>query len=124
WTRSPKALPYSVKRFARIWPAFAIVVVAAAFVLGPLVTTLTVREYLVDRGTWSYVAHNLVMLRITFPLPGVFRTLPNQAVNGSLWTLPYEVLAYIGVLLLGLVGLLQKRVAVLALLVAALVVFR
>src|SRR3954470_1147504 len=37
WTTSPKALAYSVKRFARIWPAFAFVVVVAALVLGPIV---------------------------------------------------------------------------------------
>jgi peptidoglycan/LPS O-acetylase OafA/YrhL len=124
WNLSPRAVPYSVKRFARIWPAFVVVVVLAAFVLGPLVTTLSVREYFADPGTWSYVAHNVVMSPIKYRLPGVFETLPHRAVNGSLWTLPYEVLAYVGVLLLGYVGLMKKRAVVLTMFVVALVLFR
>jgi len=124
WTASPRAVPYSVKRVARIWPAFVIVVLAAAFVLGPLVTTLSVRGYFTDPGTWSYVAHTVFMSPVKYRLPGVFETLPHRAVNGSLWTLPYEVLAYIGVLLLGFVGLMNKRVVVLTMFVLGLVLFR
>jgi peptidoglycan/LPS O-acetylase OafA/YrhL len=124
WSVSPRTVPYSVKRVARIWPAFVIVVLAAAFVLGPLVTTLSVRDYFTDPGTWSYVAHNVFMAPIKYRLPGVFDNLPSHAVNGSLWTLPYEVLAYVGVLLLGVVGLMSKRAVVLALFIVALAVFR
>jgi len=124
WTMSPRTVPYAVKRFARIWPAFVVVVLAAALVLGPLVTTLSVRDYFTDRGTWSYVAHNLFMSPIKYRLPGVFETLPHKAVNGSLWTLPYEVLAYVGVLVLGVVGLMRKRVVVLAMFVAVFLLFR
>ena len=124
WTQSPRVVPYAVRRFARIWPGFLIVVLGAAFVLGPIVTTLSVREYVTDRGTWSYVAHNAFMTPIKYRLPGVFEDLPRTAVNGSLWTLPYEVLAYVGVLLLGFVGLMQKRVVVLVMFLVALVVFR
>jgi peptidoglycan/LPS O-acetylase OafA/YrhL len=124
WTASPRAVPYSVKRLARIWPAFVIVVVAAAFVLGPIVTTLSVRAYFTDPGTWTYVAHTVFMSPVKYRLPGVFETLPHHAVNGSLWTLPYEVLAYIGVLVLGLVGLMSKRIVVLGMFVAAFVLFR
>jgi len=100
------------------------VVVLAAFVLGPLVTTLSVRQYFTDPGTWSYVAHNVVMSPIKYRLPGVFETLPHRAVNGSLWTLPYEVLAYVGVLLLGYFGLMKMRPVVLTMFVVALVAFR
>jgi len=124
WSLSPRTVPYAVKRFARIWPAFVFVVLAAAFVLGPLVTTLSVRDYFTDPGTWSYVAHNVFMAPIKYRLPGVFENLPSHAVNGSLWTLPYEVLAYLGVLLLGIVGLMSKRAVVLTMFVVSLVVFR
>jgi peptidoglycan/LPS O-acetylase OafA/YrhL len=124
WVVSPRAVPYSVKRVARIWPAFLVVVLAAAFIVGPLVTTLSIREYFSNRQTWAYVAHNAFMSPIKYRLPGVFTTLPRHAVNGSLWTLPYEVLAYIGVLLLGVIGLMRKRAVVLAMFVVALVVFR
>ena len=124
WSLAPRTVPYSVKRVARIWPAFVVVVLAAAFLLGPLVTTLSVREYFTDPTTWSYVAHNVFMAPIKYRLPGVFEHQPDHAVNGSLWTLPYEVLAYVGVLVLGLVGLMRKRAVVLAMFVVALALFR
>jgi peptidoglycan/LPS O-acetylase OafA/YrhL len=124
WNRTPGTRSFVVKRFARIWPGFAVVVLAAAFILGPLVTTLAVRDYLTSGQTWGYVGHNLFMAPIKFTLPGVFADLPNHAVNGSLWTLPYEVLAYVSVLVLGIIGCLRRRMVVLVVFVAVLLCFR
>ena len=43
-------------------------------------------------------------------LPGVFTTNPyGSAVNGSLWTLPVEVTAYVATLVFGVTGLLARR---------------
>lgn len=43
-------------------------------------------------------------------LPGMFETTPGKsgAINGSLWTLPFEVLCYLGVMAVGLAGLLAR----------------
>ncbi len=122
WVRKPVASSFGVRRFTRIYPAFFVVVVLAAFVLGPVVTSLSLSEYFSGRPL-EYTVHNL-LLDITYTLPGVFDSNPNKAVNGSLWTIPYEVVAYIGVLALGLIGVLNRRVIVVVLFIGALIAFR
>ena len=57
-------------------------------------------------------------------LPGVFTDNPIDSVNGSLWTLTYEVWAYVGVLLLGVCGALRRWWMPALVLVALLGVFR
>ncbi len=71
-----------------------------------------------------YVAQNILMIvqgSTRFDIRGVFEGRPYTAVNGSLWTLPYEVWCYI-ILLLIFVGFrsTQIRIAIYALIVAAL----
>jgi peptidoglycan/LPS O-acetylase OafA/YrhL len=120
WRASSGLWAYSVKRVFRIWPALILAVLGAAYVVGPLVTTLPVREYLRAPGTSAYVKNNITMIPITNTLPGVFTSLPVPAVNGSLWTLPYEVLCYIGAAAAGMLGLLRYRWVVLGLAIASL----
>ncbi|WP_457208664.1 acyltransferase family protein, partial [Nocardioides sp. P5_C9_2] len=71
------------------------VVVLTAYVLGPLVTTLSRDAYLDDPATRLYVTNN-IKLFVQFFLPGVWADLPYPgAVNGSLWTLFVEFLCYL-----------------------------
>jgi len=96
WMSDPHPLRYAVKRFMRIWPPLAAFVLFAAFIAGPIFSTLPVKEYFLSRGYFSYL-YNL-FLYISYALPGVFVNNPYPvAVNGSLWTLPVEALMYIGV---------------------------
>lgn len=105
---STSVLQFLSKRALRIFPALAVVVLLTAFVLGPLVTTLELPDYLRHRATREYLWN--IALWVHFPLPGVFAGLPYpNAVNSSLWTLPVEVVMYVGVALLGLAGLLKRR---------------
>lgn len=61
----------------------------------------------------GYVLRNLSLYFTTYGLPGVFDDLPYpQAINGSLWTLFYEVACYAGVFLLGTVGMLRRPVLI------------
>jgi peptidoglycan/LPS O-acetylase OafA/YrhL len=85
------------KRFVRIWPALTVLLLLTVFILGPLFTSLSASDYFSANGTFSYFYLNLVLLAgIRFDLPGVFTTnLYPGSVNGSLWTLPYEVMLYI-----------------------------
>ena len=108
-------------RALRIFPAFLVVVLIGAFVIGPAVTladhgTLSGYFTLTIDGPFGYVLRNL-----TFPIGlqagihDVFATttpygneIGHSVVNGSLWTLPYEIRAY---LVAGIVVLIGKRFA-------------
>jgi peptidoglycan/LPS O-acetylase OafA/YrhL len=81
----------------------------AAFVVGPLMTSKPLAEYLADVQTYKYLAGiNMVLLPPN--LPGVFTDNPYApVVNGSLWTLWYEVQCYLVVAALGVAGLLKRR---------------
>src|SRR5690606_18042727 len=77
---------YLVSRALRILPALVACVALAVLVLGPLLTTSP--QYWRDPATWDYLWVNGSLWSSRYFLPGVFDTLPNPAVNGSLWTLP------------------------------------
>jgi peptidoglycan/LPS O-acetylase OafA/YrhL len=53
-------------------------------------TTLPLGEYFRDRQFFAYLLNLVAITR--YPLPGVFS---GGAVNGSLWTVPWEVLCYL-----------------------------
>lgn len=110
WIRDPHALRFAVKRVLRLWPPMLTVSLGAALVIGPLVTTLPLGEYFAARDTWGYVINNAGLLTLDYDLPGVFLDNPwSGAVNGSLWTLPMELLAYGGLFVLLLAGAARPR---------------
>lgn len=117
--RTRNAGTFFYNRALRILPGLVLVVLATAFLLGPFVSTLHLREYLSNPRTYAYLT--TVTLRGPDFLPGTFagNVLPSS-VNGSLWTLYYEVLCYILIGFLGVIGLL-KRPVVLGILVLAMV---
>lgn len=93
WERRPHLGRYAQARIVRLVPALAAVVIASAFVLGPLLTTISRREYLVHPQTWQYL--NNILLKPTYSLPGVFvDNYYPHAVNGSLWSIPPQFLTY------------------------------
>jgi len=111
WTLDPSWRDFIRKRVLRIWPGLIVMLLLVAFVMGPLVTNRDALVYLTSASTFGFVLHNVLMSPITLKLPGVFE--PN-GVNASLWTLPYEVLAYITVLIAGLAGVFRRRTVALA----------
>jgi peptidoglycan/LPS O-acetylase OafA/YrhL len=102
-------LAFVEARLLRIFPGLFVAVLFCVFVVGALFTTLTLQEYLVSPGTWSYLQHNLVLINgVQFSLPGVFANNPYPvSVNGSLWTLPIEVMMYFWVAVVGMLSLLR-----------------
>lgn len=109
WGRTSGILEFIRNRFARIWPALTMLTFATVSILGPLVTTLSTREYFYDKMTLEYLVKNLTLVFGTASrLPGVFVGQPAGAVNGSLWTLPQEIYAYIILAAVGLTGLLRR----------------
>jgi peptidoglycan/LPS O-acetylase OafA/YrhL len=122
--RSTGLVAFVRARALRIFPAFAVAVAYAALVLGPLVTNLTLREYLVDGQTWHYVRSTLSLFGRTDHLPGVFLDNPYRvAVNGSLWTIALEVFCYGMLAVAGLLGILRRPRLALAVAIAIVAAF-
>jgi peptidoglycan/LPS O-acetylase OafA/YrhL len=120
WSSGPQMGTFLLKRALRLLPALLLSLMLCAFVLGPLVTTLPLRQYFDDPTTKSFVLNN-ILFQSDYSLPGVFAHLRFPvAVNGSLWTLPIEVKAYVFIAVVGLCGVLTRRPA-LMLVIAVLV---
>jgi peptidoglycan/LPS O-acetylase OafA/YrhL len=106
WTRRPQAIAFVVARSLRIFPGFAVALLFTVM-LGLAVGTLPPSDYLRQPGTWDYFWNNLT-LQTEFYLPGVFEdNIFPRTVNGSIWSLRYEVRAYLVVLGLGVLTLLR-----------------
>lgn len=121
WEHDPNPRDFWAKRALRLLPALAVTAVLTAFVLGPVVTSARPETYFSSWETWLYTPRLVLMVPFGAQLPGVFDdNVYAGAVNGSLWSLPVEVLAYGLVATLGLVGLLAHRWVVTALALASL----
>jgi peptidoglycan/LPS O-acetylase OafA/YrhL len=87
---------YAVARGLRIFPGLIVVLLLTVLVLGPVATDLPLSDYATRMSTWSYFPANISLLRLQYALPGVFRTNAYpDAINGSLWTLSFEVGCYL-----------------------------
>lgn len=103
-------LEYNIARAFRLFPALFVVLVLTVVVLGPLVTKHSLGEYISNGITWSYIPRNLTLISLQYELPGVFSNNPyGGAINGSLWTLFYEVSWYIGVVIIGALGFFRNK---------------
>lgn len=108
--RSRNPADFAVARGLRIFPALIVCVFVTAFVLGPIVSDLSLSQYFASPGLYTYVAKTLSLSTGAAPLPGVFENLPYAGfVNSSLWTLKYEVICYVVLAALGFVGLFEVR---------------
>lgn len=100
---------YVVSRVLRIYPALWISLILVTFVLGSIVTTLPVTEYLAHEDVWAYFKGLAFTYRGGFFLPGVFTQNHNQAVNGSIWSVLLEVWLYIVVAFFYIFGIMRSR---------------
>jgi peptidoglycan/LPS O-acetylase OafA/YrhL len=97
---------FTVARALRIYPGLLWVLVLTAVVLGPAFTKYDLAGYFLDRGTLLYVPKNLMLWPLQYELPGVFdENAYPRAINGSLWSLVYEVACYAMVAIVGMLGL-------------------
>lgn len=113
--RQRSAPRFVALRIARIWPAVAGGSLVTVFIIGPLFTTLPLREYFASGVTWANLDNfSTIVLKEGWIVPGVFehnRFLYD--VCAPLWTLPLEVRCYLIVLVTGVLGLLSNRWGVL-----------
>lgn len=100
-------------RALRLFPVLVVGALLGAFVVGPLQTELPLGAYLANPATWKFVAMNSVPwpLGVCYTLPGVFQHVPVRgAVNGSLWSLPWELSMYVTLAALGALAYTGRRV--------------
>ena len=107
WLKDPDPLRYGIRRFFRLWPPFAVMVLIMTFIAGPLVSGLDFSAYF---QSWYTAYLNNLRLYITYSLPGVFTDLPvPNTVNGSIWTMPVEAAMYVITPLIAAVLHMRRR---------------
>lgn len=93
WANDPHILRFLIRRFLRIFPALLTVLVILSMLVGPLITSER-QSYFSGEAPYRYITLALADSK-SATLPGVFSAniYPN-VVNGSLWTIRYELLMY------------------------------
>ena len=94
--RDPRGSRFVTARLLRIYPG-SVVSVLFCVALGASLSTLPLFEFWRSPMTWSYLAHNvaIVVTPTKLMLPGVFENARWPVVNGSIWTIKYELLCYL-----------------------------
>lgn len=91
--RSKSAVSFFRSRALRIYPGLAICVIASTFIMGPIISTLSPSDYFSSQETYKYL-FNVSAIKLEAILPGTLANNHIKTVNGSLWTLPYEIFFY------------------------------
>lgn len=118
-------LGYVAARALRVYPALIMLSFLTAFILGPIITVLPLGEYFTSKMTYGYAVRNSIMIWpgfFRYELPGVFTAMQHQAgrtVNGSLWTLPWELWMYVSLPLAWKLRLLSRICAILVAVIMA-----
>jgi peptidoglycan/LPS O-acetylase OafA/YrhL len=114
YCRAPRPGGFGLRRFMRIYPALIPNGLICALILGPLVTSLPLGSYLAQREVWDFLGEIASLWPGPLTLPGVTfaDTTVGNLVNGSFWTLRFEVYMYLTVLVLGLLRGLRLSTAV------------
>jgi peptidoglycan/LPS O-acetylase OafA/YrhL len=115
--RSRSLWSFMERRVRRIHPGYLVATSIGAFVVVPLYSTIMNMSVMEVAKT---LGGNL-LLRNYVPPSNAFTANPvPNAVNGSLWSIPFEFWCYIGVAALSLFGLLTRRWFVVFLLIVVL----
>lgn len=104
---------FTIARVLRIFPALIVAVLFSVFVIGFALTSLNPVEYLKHPKVYEYLFNNttLILKPLSYELPSVFQNNPfKNSINGSLWTLPWEIKMYILLASLGSFVFLKPRI--------------
>ena len=124
---SQSILEYGRSRALRIYPALIVCAAFCAAVLGSIYTRLPVADYWMSGLPFHYVARTAAMPRNGWSIPTVF-FYPGggflaEGINGSLWSIPQELLCYVIIGFLLVIGLLNRLAAVGAALLSLIFIF-
>lgn len=102
YQRSSTILSYLGKRVARIHPGYIVATALCSLVVAPL---LSDRPFgLFSEAELGGIASNVLLRGYIVPTPGFA-----GAVNGSLWSIPYEFWCYLGVIAMAELGFFRRR---------------
>lgn len=122
WEMHPRASAFIAKRVLRIVPGLVGVTLFTAFMIGPLLSNLSLVEFIKAPNTFRYLL-NSAIFPLHYNLPGVFEAnIGGSIVNGSLWTLPLEFISYMGLIALAYLGIFRRRFSFKVLLAVTIVV--
>lgn len=96
-------------RALRIFPALIVHVIFVMIVIGPLATKSPLGEFFSDPDWYLQPLKVLTFFETNMNMPRIFETNGEQFGSAPLWTLRFEVLAYIGTLGVFSLGLLRKK---------------
>lgn len=124
WERRPHIRNYVRGRLFRILPAFWVNLVVTALLIAPIAMMLSGGSVSAlfegPDNAFAYIGKNASTWILGFDIAGTPAGVPYPGVwNGSLWMIPWEMLGYLGILILGVLGLSGKRRVILGLALAA-----
>jgi peptidoglycan/LPS O-acetylase OafA/YrhL len=96
-------------RALRIFPALIVHVLFVMFIIGPLATKASLSDFFTDPDWFLQPLKVLTFFDTDMSMPRIFEANGEQLGSGTLWTLRYEVIAYIGTLAVFSLGLLRKK---------------
>ena len=109
WLRTGSVPDFVAARMLRLWPALALCTFLLIFVIGPLLTSLPLTGYFSSPATYEFAPRVMSLLRPDVALPGVASPVPGDVgIDAPLWTLKYEVLCYVTLMLLGVAGIFSS----------------
>ncbi|MFC6646340.1 acyltransferase family protein [Granulicella cerasi] len=106
--RSKSAWQFAQRRIARIYPGFLVCALLGFFVFAQIGHAELLPRLSARIG--DFLLETLRLREFTYSHAFAHNIYDGRAINGSVWSIQYECWCYVGVMLLGVVGLLKQRV--------------
>ena len=90
-------IKFILKRMFRIFPGLMVCLLFTIFIIGSINTETSIHNYFTQKSTYRYLYNILLNNEMFFyDIPSCFslNKMPH-IINGSLWTLPFELISYI-----------------------------
>jgi peptidoglycan/LPS O-acetylase OafA/YrhL len=95
--RKADIIGFASMRFARIWPGLAVCCLLTVATFAVISGSPT--RYASQGSVQTFLLTNLSLLKGAYELPDPFGAVGSIVINGSLWTIPWEVRCYAGLAL-------------------------